>query len=204
MLELTVMNSIVVIFATEKKIEEKTKRNEKQRRNGFAAMENLRVQSFSKEIDLKEQNIIRLASDEQPGKTDETENCLCTAIKIERANVKIHINYCYNSNLYALFTCFVFAHHRITATLHSSGHQNPCSSISLCVFYWTICLCCDHFGFTILFRCNFLLRVLFSIFYIVLFRFTFSIAVFFRVLVAGWMVENNLVVVDWVLHYHQL
>ena len=70
------------------------------------------------------------------------------AIKIERANVKIHINYCYNGHLYALFTCFVF-----TTPHHSSGHiprntHSPCihtntNTIALIhSLHWAICLCC--------------------------------------------------------------
>lgn len=75
-------------------------------------MGNLREQSF-KEIELKESKTSSgwrvMNSQEKPMKI---KIVYVQAIKIERANVKIHINYCYNSNLYALFTCFVFAHHR--------------------------------------------------------------------------------------------
>lgn len=49
------------------------------------------------------------------------------AIKIERANVKIHINYCYNSHLYALFTCFVFA-------CHSLSYYPKCSPLKRFVY----------------------------------------------------------------------
>lgn len=133
-------------------------------------MENLRVQS-SKEIELKESKIPSgwrvMNSQEKPMKI---KIVYVQAIKIERANVKIHINYCYNSNLYALFTCFVFAHHchrchrcrrPIIIIIPLQWTPKPmlihCSAcVWVCILCWTICLCCDHFGFTILFRCSFL------------------------------------------------
>lgn len=86
----------------------------KQKANKFAAMENLRVQTLDGNRNKKRSSqtkcFIRLLrvmkSQEKPTKLNIV---YVEAIKIERANVKIHINYSYNSNLYALFTCFVFA-----------------------------------------------------------------------------------------------
>lgn len=145
------------------------------------------------------------------------------AIKIERANVKIHINYCYNGHLYALFTCFVFStpHHTTavdtypeTLILHvSTPTQTQSLPFTLCTERF-VYVAADHFGFTILFRCNFR-RVFISFFAVHVFtltpgapsyslstchflRFHFS-RFFFRV------TDGKDLVQYWVLlHYHQL
>lgn len=139
-------------------------------RNGFGKIYVYKLWKKSNEQKKSstKKSTIRLQSDEQLEKPTKMKMLYVEAIKIERANVKIHINYCNNSNLYALFTCFVFIH-------HSSGHktQTSTSRERESLPWWTICLCCDHFGFTILFRCNFL-RVFFP-FHCFAFLFEFCI-----------------------------
>lgn len=71
--------------------------------------------------------------------------CICTSDKNwEGKNVKFHINYRYKSNLYALFTCFVFRYYIVRHSISKwTLAQNPTYiSPSTTFFHRTICLCC--------------------------------------------------------------
>lgn len=135
------MISIVVTLTT-KTTKYKKNAGKTARRNGFAAMENLRVQSFE-EIELKESKTSSgwrvMNSQEKPMKI---KIVYVQAIKIERANVKIHINYCYNSNLYALFTCFVFAHYRRPIIIIIPLQWTPKPVLIHCSACVCVCILC--------------------------------------------------------------
>lgn len=75
-------------------------------------------QQHPNEVELKESKKIVL--------------CICCSSdkNWEGKNVKFPINYRYNSNLYALFTCFVFRYYGPPFHFQMDTHQIPCISPS--------------------------------------------------------------------------